>query len=142
LKPKLDDSKKNILKHLPNFVAFKKRDILSIFHKWKLKIACSLCRDPKIVPSDQSEFVWGGTLRMSNFKTKINTKQLCKIRVSAIEAFRKTTVTEVSSSKISLETSGFRTETSSFQTETSCFWKPKFRVFNQSYSLMKSTSAC
>jgi hypothetical protein len=68
-----------------------------------------------------------------------------KFRVSATEAFRKTTFTEVSSSKILSETSGFRirTETSGFLTETSdfrtensfalpettCFWKPVFRVF-------------
>jgi hypothetical protein len=80
-----------------------------------------------------------------------------KFRVSATEAFRRTTFTEVSSSKFwpktsgyGTETSGFRTETSGFRTETSgfrtetsgfwtetsfflpetsCCWKPEFRVF-------------
>jgi hypothetical protein len=73
-----------------------------------------------------------------------------KFRVSVTEAFRKTTFTKYSSSKVlpetsgfqtetsgfrtettgfRTETSGFRTETSGFSTETSCFWKPKFRVF-------------
>jgi hypothetical protein len=44
-----------------------------------------------------------------------------KFRVSATEVFRKTTFTEVSSSKILPETSVFRTETSGFRTETSDF---------------------
>jgi hypothetical protein len=45
-----------------------------------------------------------------------------KIWVSATETFRKTTFTEVSSSKILPETSVFRIETSGFRTKTSGFW--------------------
>jgi hypothetical protein len=44
-----------------------------------------------------------------------------KFRVSATEAFWKTTFTEVPSSKNLSKTSGFRTETSGFRTETSAF---------------------
>jgi hypothetical protein len=51
-----------------------------------------------------------------------------KFRVSATEAFRKTTFTKVSSSKIYPESSSFLTETSRFRTETSDFLKPKLRV--------------
>jgi hypothetical protein len=44
-----------------------------------------------------------------------------KFRVSATEAFRKTTFTKVSSSKISPETSGFRIETTGFSNRNFVF---------------------
>jgi hypothetical protein len=52
-----------------------------------------------------------------------------KFRVSATEAFRKATFTEVSSSKILPETSGFWTETSGFLNRNFGFFEPKLRVF-------------
>jgi hypothetical protein len=68
-----------------------------------------------------------------------------KFRVSATEAFRKTTFTEVSSSKILPETSGFRTETSGFRTETSGFsnrnfgfFEPKLWVFQPKLRVFES----
>jgi hypothetical protein len=69
---------------------------------------------------------------------KINTVHSnSKFRVSATEAFRKTTFTEVSSSKISPETSGFRTKTSGFRTETSSFRTETSGFSNRNFGFFK-----
>jgi hypothetical protein len=56
-----------------------------------------------------------------------------KFRVSATKAFRETSFTEVSSSKILLETSGFLTETSGFRTKTSDFSNRNFGFLNRNF---------
>jgi hypothetical protein len=62
-------------------------------------------------------------------RSSVNLHSNSKFRVSATEAFRKTTFTEVSSSKNLPETSGFRTETSGFSNRNFGFLKIEVSCF-------------